>query len=116
MYDNGHREVAAHEGQVEQQRKPFVPDPHRVIYPVDHVTSQRAALEKFWAETRIEVGGQLTERLVNRACNLEDKIRSRVHDDAQYASLSVVLSTFLADAIQVRHNYMNPDDDPRRFR
>lgn len=113
---SGRATITPYGDDLPERRQPFVPDPDRLVYPVDHVTSQQAALEKFWAETRIEVGGQLTERLVNRACNLEDKIRSRVHDEAQYASMSVVLSTFLADAIEVRHSYMNPDDDPRRFR
>lgn len=108
--------VAPYGDDLPERRKPFVPDPNRVVYPVDHVTAQRAALEKFWAETRIVVGGQLTRRIVAEACDLEDEIRARVHDEAQYASLSVVLSTFLADSIKVRHGHMNPDDQQRRWR
>jgi hypothetical protein len=109
--------VAAYGDDLPERRKPFVPNPNRVVYPpVDRAVAQQAALEKFWAETRIEVGGQLTRRIVNRGCELEDEIRARVHDEAQYAAMAMVLSTYLADSIQVRHNYMNPDDDPRRFR
>jgi hypothetical protein len=108
--------VAAYGDDFPEKSKPFVPDPNRVVYPVDHVTAQRAALEKFQAERRIVVGGQLTRRIVEEACDLEDEIRARVHDEAQYASLSVVLGTFLADAINVRHMYMHPGDDQRRFR
>lgn len=100
-------------GAVERRRKPFVPDPDQIVYPVDHVTSQRYALAKFEAETRIVVGGQLTLRIVNEACDLEDVIRDRVHDRAQYEAMAVVLSTFLADAINVRHEYMHPDDEQR---
>jgi hypothetical protein len=110
--------LAAYDGDdLPVRRKQFVPNPNRVVYPlVDRAVSQQAALEKFWAETRIEVGGQLTKRIVNRGCDLEDEIRERVHDEAQYAAMAVLLSTYLADAIEVRHNYMNPDDEPRRFR
>lgn len=109
--------VAPYGDDMPERRKPFVPNPNRVVYPpVDPAVAQRAAMEKFQAEYHIVVGGQLTRRIVDEACDLEDEIRARVHDDAQYSAMAVVLSTFLADAIQVRHNYMNPDDDPRRFR
>jgi hypothetical protein len=108
--------VAPYGDDLPERRRPFVPDPHRVVYPVDHVTAQRAALEKFKAETRIVVGGQLTRRIVDEGCDLEDQIRARVHDAGQYTSMAVALSTFLADAIEVRHQYMNPDDDQSRFR
>jgi len=103
-------------GAVERRREPFVPDSKRVIYPVDHETSRQYALAKFDAETRIVVGGQLNRRIVDAACDLEDEFRERVHDQAQYDAMSVVLSTFLADAINVRHGYMHPDDEPRRRR
>lgn len=112
MYDNEDGESAPR-GQVERRHKPFVPDPNRVAYPVDHVTSQGAAVARFEAESRIVVGGQLTRRIVDEACDLEDEIRGRVHDGVQYAALSVVLGTFLADAIEVRHDFMNPGDEPR---
>ena len=109
--------VAAYGDDPPERRKPFVPNPNRVVYPpVDHRVAQQAALVKFQAEHRIVVGGQLTRRIVDEACDLEDEIRARVHDEAQYASMAVVLSTFLADAIEVRHQYMNPDGDQRRFR
>jgi hypothetical protein len=108
--------VAPYGDDLPERRRLFVPDPDRIVYPVDHVTSQRAAFEKFQAETKIVVGGQLTRRIVAEACDLEDEIRARVHDNAQYAGLSVVLSTFLADAIEVRHEYMHSNDNPRRFR
>jgi hypothetical protein len=108
--------VAPYGDDLPERRKPFVPNPDRIVYPVDHVTTQRAAFEKFQAETRIVVGGQLTRRIVAEACDLEDEIRARVHDNAQYAGLAVVLSTFLADSIEVRHQYMHPEDDQRRFR
>lgn len=115
MYDND-SEGQASRGEVERRREPFVPNPNRVVYPVDLATSQRYALEKFEAATRIVVGGQLTRRMVREACDLEDEIRSRVHDDAQYEIVSVALGTYLADAIQVRHNFMNPDNDAPRNR
>jgi hypothetical protein len=99
--------------EIERRKEPFVPDPDRVIYPVDHVTSQRYALAKFEAVTRIVVGSQLAKRIVSEACDLEDEIRARVHDRAQYEAMSVVLSTFLADAIDVRHQYMQPYDEQR---
>ena len=108
--------VAPYGDDLPERREPFVPDPNRVVYPVDHMTAQRAALEKFWSETRIVVGGQLTRRIVDESCDLEDRIRARVHDGAQYSAMSVVLSTFLADSIEVRHQYMNSDDDQRRWR
>lgn len=101
---------------VERRKEPFVPDPNRLVYPVDHETSRQYALAKFDAETRIVVGGQLSSRIVTVGCALEDDIRERVHDQAQYAAMSVVLSTFLADAINARHRYMHPDDDQRRRR
>ncbi len=100
----------------ERRHERFVPDPNRVVYPVDHVTSQRAALAKFVAEVRIVVGGQLTKRMVRQACDLEDEIRTRVHDNAQYEQLGLALTTYLADAIQVRHRYMNPDEDQGNWR
>ena len=31
-------------------------------------------------------------------------------------TIGVVLSTYLADAIEVRHQYMHPDDEQRRWR
>lgn len=99
--------------EIERHKEPFVPDPNRVIYPVDHVTSQRAAFAKFEAETRIVVGGQLTRRIVHEANDLEDEIRARAHDEAHYSALQVVLSTYLADAINARHQYMQPDDEQR---
>ena len=83
-------------GQVERRRKPFVPDHDRLVYPVDHVTSQRHALAKFEAETRIVVGGQLTRRIVHEACDLEDEIRARVHDNAQYAAARASLQAQIA--------------------
>jgi hypothetical protein len=118
MHDNGHGEIAPLDAsRVQRRRQPFVPDPNRVVYPpLDHVTAQQAALEKFRADHRIAVGGQLTKRIVGEACDLEDEIRARAHDEVQYASLAVVLSTYLADSIEVRHQYMNPDSEPRRWR
>lgn len=97
-------------GDIERRKEPFIPDRRRVVYPVDHVTSQQHAREKFEAEVRIVVGGQLTRRIISEACDLEEEIRGRVHDEAQYSAMSVVLSTFMADAITVRHGYMHPDD------
>jgi hypothetical protein len=85
-------------GAVERRREPFVREPNLVVYQVDHVTSQRYALAKFDAETRIVGGGQLTRRIVDGGCDLEEEIRERIHDQAQYAAMSVVLSTFLTDA------------------
>jgi hypothetical protein len=60
---------------VERRREPFVPDPDRVVYPVDYATSQRYSLARFDAETRIEVGGQLTRRMIRHAGDLEDETR-----------------------------------------
>jgi hypothetical protein len=92
----------------------FIPNPRRVVYPVDHVTSQRAALAKFEAEVRIMVGAQLTNRLVDEACALEDKVRARARDDVHYMQLQAALQTFMADAIEVRHQFMNPEDNQPR--
>jgi hypothetical protein len=47
---------------VERRKEPFVPEPNRAVYPVDHVTSQQYALARFDAETRIMVGRQLPLR------------------------------------------------------
>jgi hypothetical protein len=113
---SGKTTIAPYGDDLPERGRRFVPDPERVIYPVDHVTSQQAAVEKFYAATRIVVGGQLNKRIVREACDLEDEIRARAHDEAQYTALSVVLSTYLADAIAVRHHYMHPDDDQRRWR
>ncbi len=99
-----------------ERRQEFTPDPDRVVYPVDHITSQRAALAKFEAEVRVVVGGQLTRRMVKQACELEDDIRARAHDNAHYSQLEVAVSTYLADAIEIRHRYMNPDDQQRDWR
>ena len=60
MHDHGNGEVAPLNASRVERRRPFVPGPDRVVYPVDHVTAQQAALEKFKAEHRIVVGGQLT--------------------------------------------------------
>lgn len=102
-------------GQVERRHEPYVPDPNRVVYPVDHHTSRRYALAKFDAEVRIETGGQLTRRMIRHASELEDYIRSRARDGAHYTLMAAALTTYVADAIEVRHRYMIPDD-PRNFR
>jgi len=61
-------------GAVERRRKPFVPDPGRVVYPLDHVTSQRYALAKFDAET---VTRQLADAVRVLASN-DEQLRGRV--------------------------------------
>jgi hypothetical protein len=66
MSDKG-TTIAPYGDDLPERRRPFVPDPDRIAYPVDHVTSQRAAFEKFQAETKIVVGGQLTRRIVAEA-------------------------------------------------
>lgn len=101
---------------VERRKQPFVPDPDRVVYPVDYATSQRCALAKFDAETRIEVGGQLTRRMVRRAGDLEDEIRERACDGAHYTLMEQALITYMGDAIGVRHDFMRPGDEPRHWR
>jgi len=98
---------------IERRREPFVPDPDRIVYPVDYATSLRYALAKFDAETHIEVGGQLTRRMVRRAAELEDEILERARDAAHYTLMEQAVVTYLGDAIAVRHRYMNPDDEPR---
>lgn len=105
-----------HRGQVERRHGSFVPDPYRVVYPVDHHTSRRHALAKFDAETRVEVGGQLTRRMIRHVSELEDEIRYRACDGAHYTLMAAALTTYMADAIEVRHRYMIPDDNPRNFR
>lgn len=105
-----------HRGRVERRHEPYVPDPNRVVYPVDHHTSRRYALAKFDAETRIEVGGQLTDRMIRHVSELEDKIRARARDNAHYMLMEASLTTYVADAIEVRYRYMIPDDHPRHFR
>lgn len=94
---------------MERRREPFVPDPDRIIYPVDYETSQRYARAEFDAKTRIEVGGQLTRRIVWRAGQLEDEIRERARDGAHYTLLEQALVTYVGDSIEVRHVYMRPD-------
>lgn len=98
---------------IERHREPFVPDPDRIVYPVDYATSQRYALAKFDAETRIEVGGQLTGRIISRAGELEDEIRERARDGSHYVLMEQALVTFVGDSIEIRHRYMNPDVEPR---
>jgi hypothetical protein len=99
---------------IERRREPFVPDPYRVVYPVDHQTSQRHALAKFEAETRIEVGGQLTRRMIRHTADLEDEIRARAHDDPQYTLMAAAVADYLVDASAVRRQYMTVGDDPWR--
>lgn len=117
MYSYVHDEPPPNRGrEVEQRKKPFVPDPDRIIYPVDRVTSQQAALAKFQAEIRIMVGGQLTRRMVREAADVEDEIRERAHDNAHYMLMAQSLATYMADAIEVRHRYMCPDEEQRGWR
>jgi hypothetical protein len=99
--------------EIQRRREPFIPDPDRIVYPVDHATSLRYALAKFDAETRIEVGGQLTGRIVSRTGQLEDRIRELARDGAHYTLMEQALVTYVADSIEIRHRYMNPDDEPR---
>lgn len=114
MSDNA--EVVRRERYTPERRREFVPDPNRVVYPVDHITSQRAALAKFEAEVRVVVGGQLTRRMVKQACDLEDEIRVRARDGAHFEQLETAVTTYLADAIGVRHRYMNPGDQQQEWR
>lgn len=117
MYDDEQHVRTPGDGrQVARRKEPFVPDPNRIVYPVDQATSQRAALAKFEAEIRIMVGGQLTRRMVREAGDIEDEIRERAHDTAHYTLMAAALSSYMADAIQVRHRYMNPDDERRGWR
>jgi len=109
-HEEGHGLTPGGPGQIERRREPFVPDPNRVVYSVDHVTSKRHALAKFEAEIRIEVGGQLTRRMIHHASELEDEIRARAHDAAHYTLMAAALTTYVADAIEIRHRYMNPPD------
>jgi hypothetical protein len=76
---------------IERRKEPFVPDPERIVYPVDYETSLRYALAKFDAETRIEVGGQLTERMIRRLGQLEEEIRERARDGAHYTLMEQLL-------------------------
>lgn len=114
--DEGPMDAANLMREVARRREPFVPDPDRVVYPVDYATSQRYSLAKFDAETRIEVGGQLTRRMVRRAGDLEDEIRERARDGAHYSLMEQALIAYMGDAIGVRHDFMRPGDEPRRWR
>jgi hypothetical protein len=105
-----------HSGAVERRHKPFVPDPNRIVYPVDHATSQQYTVAKFEAEMRIEVGGQLTRRMIRHAGELEDEIRERARDGVHYALMAQALVSYMGDAIEARHEYMNPNHDPRNWR
>lgn len=98
---------------IERHREPFVPDPERVVYPVDYATRQRYTLAEFDAVTRIEVGGRLTRRIVSRTGQLEDEIRERARDGAHYTLMEQALVTYVGDSIEIRHRYMNPDDELR---
>jgi hypothetical protein len=104
------------QGTVERRKQPFVPDPDRIVYPVDHATSQRYSLAKFEAEMRIEVGGQLTRRMIRHAGELEDEIRERARDGVHYDLMAQTLVSYVGDAIEVRHQYMNPDQGQRNWR
>lgn len=99
--------------QVERRRKPFVPDPYRLVYPVDYQTGQQYAVEEFKAKSRIEVGGQLTRRIIRHVGELEEFIREQAQDAAHYTLMEQVLVSYVGDAIQARHDYMNPDERPR---
>jgi hypothetical protein len=56
------------------------------------------------------VGAQLTRRIVDDASDLEDQIRWRARDEAHYVQLSHVVRGYMADAMVVRHHYMNPEE------
>jgi hypothetical protein len=94
---------------IERHRKPFVPDPDRIVYPVDYETSQRYARAQFDAEIRIEIGGQLTRRMIRKAGELEDEIRERARDAAHYTLMEHALVSYVGDSIGVRQGYMQPD-------
>jgi DNA-binding transcriptional LysR family regulator len=101
-------------GQVERRRQPFAPDPYRVVLPahVDYAVRQRLAVEQYVAETRIEVGGEITRSIIRRAGRMEREIRNQAEDRAHYLLMAQVLAGFMGDAEQLRHEYMNPDDRP----
>jgi len=100
-------------GQVEQRRKPFVPDPDRVVYPVNPAVSERLALDKFQADARIVVGAQLSHRIVRASGKLEDEIRQEARDTAHYAVLEQVHLSFVGKAIKRRDSFMDAGDEPR---
>jgi hypothetical protein len=105
-------------GQVERRRKPFVPDPYRVVLPahVDYAVRQRLAVQQCVAETRLDVGGQITRDIVRQAGRIEREIREQAEDRAHYLLMERVLAGFVGDAEQLRHDYMNPDERPGYLR
>jgi hypothetical protein len=99
-------------GEIERRRKPFVPDPYRVVVPahVGYEVRQRLAVQQFDAETRLEVGGEMLKGIIRRAGRLEREIRDQAEDRANYLLMEQMLAGYLGDADQLRHGYMNPDD------
>ena len=109
-YDNGEHPPR---GEVERRRKPFVPDPDRVVYPVDPAVSERLALDKFQADARVVVGAQLSHRIVQASGKLEDEIREQARDAAHYAVLEQVHLSFVGNAIKRRDRFMDAGDEQR---
>jgi hypothetical protein len=115
MYDYGNGEVAQRDMSNAVRRKQFVPDPNRVVYPVDPAVSERYVLAKFDAEIGIVVGAQLSERIVAASGDLEDEIRNRARDAAHYALLEQVHLSFVGKAIKRRDRFMDSGDDEPRY-
>jgi hypothetical protein len=105
--------LAANGGDLPERRKRFIPDPDRVVYPVDPAVSQRYALAKFDAEIGIVTGYQLSKRIVAASGDLEDEIRERARDAAHYAVLEQVHLSFVGKAMQRRDRFMDSGDEPR---
>ena len=113
MYSNDDDREDAPYGEVERRRKPFVPDPNRVMYPANPAVSERYALAKFDAEIGIVVGAQLSKRIVAASGDLEDEIRNRARDAAHYALLEQVHLSFVGKSMKRRDRFMDSGDEQR---
>ena len=113
MYSNDDDREDAPYGEVERRRKPFVPDPNRVMYPANPAVSERYALAKFDAEIGIVVGAQLSKRIVAASGDLKDEIRNRARDAAHYALLEQVHLSFVGKSMKRRDRFMDSGDEQR---
>lgn len=104
--DDDNLDDQAPRGEIERRKKPFVPDPNRIV-PVDPELSARYAQDRFKAEISIHVGAALTEQIVRHSGELEDKIRERARDDAHYGIMSQVHYSFVVRAARLRDRFMD---------
>ena len=71
------------------------------------------AVQEYVAQTRIEVGGQITREIIGQIGQMEREIREQAEDGPHYMLMARILASFAGDAEQIRHNYMHADERPR---